>query len=198
MSLAGTKTKPSDGTTSGPTPPLCYHPWVSLAGDTELSQWLQGHSLTSQPSHKGRSWILAWPLTGAAGPPSPAPRCPRCSPQPRPSSSSAPASSASGGQPEGTQGHRRDRGRTGESENRWGIRGGGQRRDRGIRRGTEGSEVGQGHWRRDRRSEEELRPWDRSQGTPRSPPPLTLRFLRALASATFLMGRALISFQRCR
>lgn len=79
----------------------------------------------------------------------------------------------------GTEGQRRgETGKSGEGQR-------GQRWDRGIGGETGGLEGG-------------LRPWERSQGTPGSSSPLTLRFLRALASATFLMGRALISFQRCR
>lgn len=58
--------------------------------------------------------------------------------------------------------------------------------------------MGQGALEERQGSERGLRCWERSQGSPGSPPLLTLRFLRALASATFLMGRALISFQRCR
>lgn len=114
------------------------------------------------------------------------------------------------------QGHwRRDRGlRKGWGIKRWHrvVRDGkGIRKIWGIRDETGALKEGQGgsekdgepemeqeHQRRNGGSEGGLRPWERSQGTPGSPPPLTLFFLRALASATFLMGRALISFQRCR
>lgn len=60
--------------------------------------WLQEWDLVTQPSATRRSWDPASPLTAAAGPPSPALRYPPCSPRPLLSSSSAPSSSASGGQ----------------------------------------------------------------------------------------------------